>query len=443
MTEPASGSPRNGAGHAGVAARFAALGLIEAVVARGLSLDEAVDQSGALVKLEARDRAFAHALAAASVRSWGFLLAVVDRCLDRPGGHLPDRLRGVLALGAAQLLILKVPPHAAVGATVELVDGKLERLKGLANAVLRRLDREAATIAAGLDPGLLSTPDWLYAGWREAYGAATASAIAAAHQQEPPLDLSLKPDLDKAAWAERLGAAVLPTGSLRLREHGRVMDLPGYAEGAWWVQDAAAALPARLLGDVRGARVIDLCAAPGGKTAQLAAAGAEVTAVDQARGRMDRLAENLARLGLSAETVVADVATWRPAERAPFVLLDAPCSATGTLRRNPDIVLHKGQEDTRALSRIQGKLLRAAIDMLAPGGTLVFCTCSLEPREGPAVIEMALGAGAPLRRKPIQPAEVPGLEGAINAAGDLRTLPSLWPESGGLDGFFASRLVRV
>ncbi|PWR21970.1 RsmB/NOP family class I SAM-dependent RNA methyltransferase [Zavarzinia compransoris] len=439
MTDPAPA----GLSPAGVAARFAALGLIEAVIARDLPLDEAVDQSAALPRLEPRDRAFAHALAAAAIRSWGFLHAVVDRCLDRPGGHLPDRLRAILALGAAQLLILKVPPHAAVGATVQLVDGGLARLKGLANAVLRRLDREGGTITAGLDRALLSTPDWLFQGWVAAYGAETAAAIAAAHQLEPPLDLTLKPGLDRADWAARLGAEVLPTGSLRLAGSGRVTDLPGYAEGAWWVQDAAAALPARLFGDVAGARVIDLCAAPGGKTAQLAAAGAVVTAVDQARGRVERLNENLARLGLAAETVVADVAAWRPADKVPFVLLDAPCSATGTLRRNPDIALHRGVEDTRALARIQGKLLRAAIDMLAPGGTLVFCTCSIEPREGPGVIETALGAGAPLRRAPIRPDEVPGLAAAINPAGDLRTLPSLWPERGGLDGFFASRLVRV
>ncbi|MDD3446116.1 MAG: RsmB/NOP family class I SAM-dependent RNA methyltransferase, partial [Zavarzinia sp.] len=295
---------------------------------------------------------------------------------------------------------------------------------------------------AQLDQGRLSTPDWFYEGWVKAYGPETAGAIAAAHQAEPPLDLSLRPGLGAAEWPSRLGAEVLPTGTLRLAQGGRVMDLPGYVEGAWWVQDAAAALPARLLGDVAGQRVADLCAAPGGKTLQLAAAGAKVTAVDQARGRMERLSANLERLGLVAETVVADVAAFRPDEKFPLILLDAPCSATGTLRRNPDIALHRAADDIRALGKIQAKLLRAALQMLAPGGTLVFCTCSIEPREGPQLVETLLAAGAPVARDPIRPEEVPGLEGALTRHGELRTLPSMWPERGGLDGFFAARLRR-
>lgn len=444
LTSPSTNNTTssNGGAHAGVAARFAALSLIEAVVARGRPLDEAVDQSTALERLEARDRAFAHALAAATIRAWGFLQRVVSACLERPDGHLPDRLRAILALGGAQLLIMEVPPHAAVAATVELTDGSLARLRGLTNAVLRRMDRERASLLKMFDRGRNSTPDWLWAEWARSYGEVTAAAIAAAHQAEPPLDLTLKPGLDLDEWAARLGGQVLPTGSLRLRDAGRVADLPGYAQGAWWVQDAAAALPARLLGAGAGDAVIDLCAAPGGKTAQLAALGAQVTAVDQARGRMDRLEANLARLGLSATGVVDDVAKWRPAVPVPFVLLDAPCSATGTLRRNPDIALHREPDEIRALSKVQGKLFRAAVDMLAPGGTLVVCTCSIEPREGPDLVETMLAAGAPLTRRPIEAAEVPGLAEAITTKGDLRTLPSHWPAQGGIDGFFVSRLVR-
>jgi 16S rRNA (cytosine967-C5)-methyltransferase len=432
----------DGGAHAGVAARFAALGLIEAVVARGRPLDEAVDQASALDKLEPRDRAFAHALAAATIRAWGFLQCVVDACLARPDGHLPDRLRMILALGAAQLLILNVPPHAAVGATVDLADGALVRLRGLTNALLRRMDRERETLLKQFNRPRNSTPDWLWAGWAQAYGEAVTNEIAAAHQLEPPLDLTLKPGLDPLDWAQRLGAQVMPTGSLRLAHGGRVADLPGYADGAWWVQDAAAALPARLLGAGEGDSVIDLCAAPGGKTAQLAALGARVTAVDQARGRMERLEGNLARLGLSATCVVADVATWRPAARVPYVLLDAPCSATGTLRRNPDIALHRDAEEVRALAKVQGRLFRAAVEMLAPGGTLVVCTCSIEPREGPEMVDAMLAAGAPLKRRPIGQDEVPGLAEAITPAGDLRTLPSHWAQAGGIDGFFISRLTR-
>jgi 16S rRNA (cytosine967-C5)-methyltransferase len=270
-----------------------------------------------------------------------------------------------------------------------------------------------------------------------------ASAIAAAQAAEPALDLTVKSDPE--AWAARLRGRVLPTGTVRTLSTGAIASLPGYAEGAWWVQDAAAALPVRLLGDVRGRSVADLCAAPGGKTLQLALAGAEVTAVDHLDTRVARLRDNLRRVGLSAETVVADVATW---EAGPFdaVLLDAPCSASGTIRRHPDIPWRKSEADIANFSALQSRLLDHAIGLTRLGGTLVFCTCSLEPEEGEDVIAAALDRDRRIRRKPLDPAEISGLAEFVTPQGDLRTLPCHWPDPeprmGGLDGFYAARLER-
>ena len=313
--------------------------------------------------------------------------------------------------------------------------------KGLVNAVLRRLAREGQALAAGQDAARLNTPDWLWASWSAAYGAETTRAIAEAHLADPPLDLSVKRDAE--AWAERLGARVLPTGALRLPPGtGDVARLPGYDDGAWWVQDAAAALPARLLGEVAGRRVLDLCAAPGGKTAQLAAAGAEVTAVERSEARLGRLRDNLARLGLAAATVTADAAEWRPPAPAEAVLLDAPCSATGTLRRHPDIAHLKGPEQLSALTALQDRLLAAALGMVAPGGLLVYAVCSLQPEEGPQRIAALLSGGAPAARIPVEPGELDGLEELVTPEGDLRTLPCQLAEAGGMDGFYTCRLRR-
>ena len=263
-------------------------------------------------------------------------------------------------------------------------------------------------------------------------------AIAAAHLIEAPLDLT--PRADAPSWADRLEGELLPTGTIRRATGGAIADLPGFAEGAWWVQDAAAALPARLLGDVSGKRVADLCAAPGGKTLQLAAAGARVTAVDISGRRMIRLGENLARAGLSAELVTADAGKWAPAEKFDAVLLDAPCSGTGTLRRHPDIAWLKGEDDIDRLTLAQDRLLLSAVELLKPGGTLVYAVCSLQEDEGAARIGSLLARDKRLRRRPVEPAELPGLEGAITPSGDIRTLPSMWAERGGLDGFYVARV---
>lgn len=425
------------------AARSVALALVGQVLARQKPLDQALAESRDLARLEARDRAFARLLVVTLLRRLGQVDALLAHCLERPLAPAMARTRGILRLGAVQLLFLGTPAHAAVSESLALAETVGQgRAKGLINAVLRRIDREGSALLAEQDAARLNTPDWLWQSWSEAYGEETARAMAEAHLAEPPLDLSAREDL--AAWAERLSAERLPTGSLRLASgQGAVERLAGYEEGAWWVQDAAAALPARLLGDVKGLRVADLCAAPGGKTAQLAAAGAAVVAVERTRGRAERLTQNLARLRLSAEVVVADARSWQPDRPFDAVLLDAPCSATGTLRRHPDIAWLKSPADLPPLVALQDALLDAAVAMLAPGGCLVYATCSLQPEEGPERIEGLLSRRSDLSLVPVLATELLGLAEAVTAEGTLRTLPCHWSERGGLDGFFAARLRRA
>ena len=419
--------------------RRAAIALLESVLGRRRTLEEAL---ASLPAMEARDRGFAHLIAATVLRRLGTLDAVLEPFLRRAP---PDPVRHALRAGAAQLLFLGTSAHAAVGETVAAVRAlpKGQAFTGLVNAVLRRVAATGEGALEGLDGPRLDTPEWLWRSWHAAYGAGAARAIAAAHAAEPPLDLTLKPGEDAARWAERLSATVLPTGSLRLPPgHAAVRDLPGFAEGAWWVQDAAAALPAALLAPRPGERVADLCAAPGGKTAQLAASGAVVTAVERAPERAARIGENLARLGLSAEVVVADAAAWTPPAPFDAVLLDAPCTATGTIRRHPDIPHVKRPGDVAALAAAQDALLAAAARILRPGGRLVYAVCSLEPEEGKGAVARALASGLPLIPAPFSPGELPGLEEAITPEGWLRTTPALWPDRGGMDGFFVARLTR-
>lgn len=419
-------------------ARLAAAELLVAVMEKGRSLDEALSETRSFNVLEGRDRAFARALVTAALRRLGGINAVLSRFLQKPLPETAALGRALLHIGAAQLLVLGTPAHAAVGETVEAAKQWRETrgFANLMNAVLRRVAREGADILATLPPGA-DLPAWLYTRWRAAYGV-DAEHIAAALLHEPPLDLSVKSNAED--WAAKLLGVLTPTGSVRLTQAAPVDELPGFADGAWWVQDAAAALPARLLGDVRGKRVLDLCAAPGGKTLQLAAAGAEVTAVDKSQARLKRLRENLERTQLGAEVICADALEFRA---APFdaVLLDAPCTSTGTLRRHPDVAWLRRPTDIRALSELQQRLVAAAADLLKPGGTLVYAVCSLEPEEGPAIVSEALRQG--WRRAPLRAGDIPGAEHFITADGDLRTHPGQWPEIGGLDGFYAARLQRV
>jgi 16S rRNA (cytosine967-C5)-methyltransferase len=417
-------------------ARGVALDVLDRVLGEARPLDETFAGHPALARLEGRDRAFARLLVTATLRRLGQIDAVLDRLLrSRPKAL---RVYNLLRLGAAQLLFLDTPAHAAVAETVALAAGPHAFAEGLANAVLRRIGREGKEHLEAQDAALLNTPEWLWRSWCQAYGEPRARAIAEAHLVEPPLDLSVKADPER--WAARLDAAHLCANTIRRRPGGAIEDLPGYAEGAWWVQDAAAALPARLLGDTGGRPVIDLCAAPGGKTAQLAAAGAEVIAVELSDKRALRLRANLERLRLDARVEIADALAWRPPRPVGHVLLDAPCTATGTIRRHPDIAWHKTPDDVTRMAALQRQLLEAATAMLEPGGVLVYASCSLQPEEGAVVIAQALARGLPLARSPIQAHELGGLPVEITPEGDVRSLPCHLAEHSGVDGFFIARL---
>lgn len=432
----------------GYAARAAAIACLSSILDRGRPLDDAFEAAiGKAGPLEARDRAFARLLVMTVLRHKGELDAVVSTFLDRTP---PDSgsLMPILLSAAAQLLILDTPPHAAISLAVDLcrADPKARRFHGLTNAVLRRVSSEGKALLGDLDPVTANLPDWLLTRWRDTYGEETAREIAAASLTEAPLDLSVKGDAE--AWAERLGGRLLATGTIRLSraEAGRVEALAGYRDGAWWVQDAAAALPARLLAPCAGQEIADLCAAPGGKTAELAAAGARVSAVDQSPARLTRLKENLTRLKLDADVVEADVRTWEPGRLFDGVLLDAPCSATGTIRRHPDILHLRRKDDTSQRVALQERLLDKAADLVRPGGRLVYCVCSLEPEEGERQIAKFLAARPAFVRLPIAAGEAGIDRSWITLEGDLRTLPfhlpHAEPELSGLDGFYAARLVR-
>jgi 16S rRNA (cytosine967-C5)-methyltransferase len=420
-------------------ARRIALDVLDATLgSQHRAFDEAFDGDPRLGRLAVRDRAFARLLVTTVLRRLG----QIDRIVTPHLRFRPKELTvlNMLRLGAAQLLFLSTPPHAAVGESVRLAAGRFPKQAALLNAVLRRVAVEGRAALAEQDAARLNTPKWLWEAWSAAFGEARARAIAEAHAAEPPLDISVVAEPQR--WAEALGAEVLPTGTLRRRAGGLVETLPGYEEGAWWVQDAAAALPALLLGAVRGRRVLDLCAAPGGKTAQLCAMGAVVTAVERSPRRAEFLARNLGRLAMTPEIVVADAIDWRPAEPFEHVLLDAPCSATGTIRRHPDIPWAKSPADVRRLAEVQDRLLAAARDLVRPGGQLIYAVCSLQPEEGEARITALLEAGG-FTRLPVVRDELHGLEAEIDAEGQVRTFPFHLAAIGGLDGFLIARLRRT
>jgi 16S rRNA (cytosine967-C5)-methyltransferase len=422
-------------------ARNVALDLMGAVLRRKRPLDDAIDDNPGMQLLSGRDRAFGRLLVATALRRLGQIDALIGSCLSTPLAPRAAVIHDILRLGVAQLLFLRTPPHAAVATSVDLAHGRgFLSHKGLVNAVLRRLSVEGAELVRAQDAARLNTPVWLWQSWSCAYGEETARAIANAHLKEAPLDLTLRTDPE--AWCDKLQGMLLPTGTVRRPSGGAVTSLPGYAEGAWWVQDAAAALPARLFGDVAGREIVDLCAAPGGKSAQLASAGARVTAIDRSTRRLERLLANFSRLALPIEALAADALTWRPGRPVDCVLLDAPCTTTGAIRRHPDVPHLKVPDDVARLSVVQENLLRAAVDMLVPGGTLVYCTCSLEPEEGMHRIETLIRSGAPVKRREITPDEVGGCSDWITAEGDLRTLPCHLAEYDGVDGFFSARLTK-
>ena len=407
--------------------REGAFALLSSVLDRRMPLERGM---ALLPAMPSSDRAAAHRLAAATLRRLGSLDAAVEPFLRRAP---PAPVRHVLRLGAAGLLLLDLPAYAAVATAVALVRALgFGPFAGLVNAVLRRLAAIGPAALAEFDAPRLDTPGWLWATWGQ-----NARAIAAAHAREPPLDLTLRPG---AAVPE--GATLLPTGTVRFPPGTLVTALAGFAGGDFWVQDVAASMPARLLAPESHERVADLCAAPGGKTAQLASLGARAVAVDRDEARLGRLRENLARLHLEAEWVAADVARWHPAERFPAILLDAPCSATGIIRRHPDIARLRTPRDVASLTEVQDRLLGAAAALLMRGGRLIYSVCSLQPEEGPARIAAAC-ARLPLVFVPFTPGELRAMPEARAPDGTFASHPGLWPERGGMDGFFAARLCRT
>ncbi|HEY4172526.1 MAG TPA: transcription antitermination factor NusB [Rhodopila sp.] len=406
--------------------RESAFDLLTSVLERHRPLEEALD---ALPAQDSRDRAAAHRLAAAVLRRMGTLDAVLEPFLRK---EPPDPVRNVLRIGAAGLLLLETPVHAAVGTAVDLAKRRgLTPFAGLINAVLRKVAVAGPGAMDDLDAARLDTPAWLWSSWGPA-----ARAIATAQQIEAPLDVTLKPGI-----ASPDGGVLLPTGSVRFPAGTRVADIPGFEDGALWVQDAAAALPAGLLAVRPGERVADLCAAPGGKTAQLAAAGAIVTALERDPTRIERLTANLKRWGLPADVINADALEWTPPGLFDAILLDAPCSATGTIRRHPDVARLKRPRDVQTVVQAQDKLLEAAAAMLRPGGRLIYAVCSLQPEEGAPRVAAAVARGG-LRHDAFTVEEMAALPAALTREGFLRTHPGLWRERGGMDGFFAARLVK-
>ncbi len=441
-----------------VSARAVALDVIEGVLRRRRALDDALATHPNLKDLSHRDRQFVRALVNVTLRHLGQIDHTLGQCLEKPLPARAAAIRNILRLGAAQSLFLGTPAHAVVDTMVGLAAtrGGEAGYKGLVNAVLRRIAKDRANFLATAPAGAISLPDWLWASWVDAYGVARATQIATAHLYEPPLDFTLARPGEMAFWAQQLHARPMPdephfAGTLRRpvasesaeRLHQqRIEDLPGYEDGAWWIQDLAASLPVRLFGDIAGKRAIDLCAAPGGKTAQLAAAGAFVTALDRSRTRLVRVKENLARLKLKAEVECADAMMWDRAGDFDAVLLDAPCSATGTIRRHPDVAWLKDPRDLPKLATAQDRLLDVAVRLLKTGGTLVYCVCSLQPEEGVQRIAAFLKRHPGMKRQKITTPEVLGMSELVSPEGDLRSLPCHLGDQGGLDGFYAARLVK-
>ena len=412
-------------------AREAALDLMAAVMGEEKILSEVAPK--VLGRLSPAEAARANRLANGVFRN----LQRCDRVLGRFVRQLPpDDVMNALRLATYEMLALGEAPHGVVSTAVNTVRKRSGEagLGRMANAVLRKVADSGLVWA---DLPVQELPKTLRKPLMAAYGGAKLRAIEAVQAGDPPVDLTRQRDVDIP------GAVALPTGSLRLANQGQVSALPGFGDGSWWVQDAAAALPVPLLGNVVGARVLDMCAAPGGKTMQLAAGGAEVTALDVSKRRLKTVAENLARTGLAAEMIAADALEWQPEVRFDAVLLDAPCSATGTIRRNPDLPFAKRSLDLAPLVELQAALFDRAVAMVRPGGRLVFCTCSLLPDEGEAQLAAALARHTELSLDPIGPDDLPGLHTDWVQDGALRITPDTWAEHGGIDGFFIARLKRA
>ncbi len=431
----------------GLAPRACALAILRQVLAQKKPLDQALDTDSVFPRLDARDRAFVRMLVATALRRKGQIDDLIARAMDKGQEPRPDTLRYILYVGITQILFMDVPDHAAVDTSVSLAaQAGLEKQKGFVNAVLRRMISEGVEWAKKQDDIALNFPDWILRAWIADYELSRTLDIATASLAEAPLDITVKKKEEEKLWESTLESTRLPTGSLRRTAGGHVADLPGLADGSWWVQDASSSLPVRLMGDIAGKHVIDLCAAPGGKTMQLAAAGARVTAVDRSASRMKLVHENLARTGLDKHVtaVIADGAEWRAPEKADIVLVDAPCTATGTIRRHPDLLHLKSERDLQQLVNVQARLLDNAASMVAgKGGFIFYCTCSLQMDEGERQVDRFVHDHPEFKRTSFKSVELPALANAITDYGDLRILPYHLAPHGGMDGFFVARLEKI
>ncbi len=432
--------------HDGLAARIVAYHILSQVLGQKKMLDIVLDSDKNFDGLTQRDRGFVRMMVSTILRRKGQMDDLIARALNKGETPRPDGLRYILYIGICQILFMDVANHAAVDTSVNLAAHQnMEGKKGFVNAILRRITSEGKVWLAEQDIAALNIPSWIYAQWVNDYGAMRAKDIAISSLSEAALDITVKHRGQKNEFAQKLEAITLPTGALRRPHGGHVTDFSGFNDGLWWVQDSSSSMPATLLGDIDGKHVLDLCAAPGGKTMQLAAQGAHVTALDRSAARMKTLSENLNRVGLldKVTIVIEDGTVWHPREKFDYILLDAPCTATGTIRRHPDLLSLKNEKDQTGLMGIQTKLLANIPNLLNVGGVFIYCTCSLQKAEGEAQIEKFLSAHTSFGHAPIRREEFGNVEGMVNANGEVRILPTHLKEAGGMDGFFIARLKRL
>lgn len=428
-----------------LAARKVALDLLHSVLQQKQALDHALERSDEFHALPSRDKAFCRMLTATTLRRMGQIDAIIDKAADRPGRTSPV-ISNILRIGTAQILFMAVADHAAVDTAVRLTEAAgMQKQKGFINAMLRTITRSGKEWLERTDETRLNTPEWLLKIWIEDYGLRTAAKIAKAHLSEAPLDISIRNADECDYWLKALDASRIGKSSMRRLSGGNVTELEGFDDGRWWVQDASAALPAHLFGDLKGRTIVDMCAAPGGKTMQLAAQGAHVIALDRSPKRLQKLHQNAARMNLedNIETYAIDAASWTPKTAPDFILLDAPCSATGTVRRHPDVLHLKSQQDITHLTRVQTQLIAHAFDLLAPGGILVYCTCSLQKYEGEDQIQSFLNRTPNARKIAITAQEVGDVCESITEDGDMRILPYHRATHGGMDGFYIARIAKA
>ena len=434
------------ASYDGMTSRVVALHILSQVLGQKKMLDAVLDHDKNFNGLTQRDRGMVRMMVSTILRRKGQLDDLIGRALNKGEIPRPDTLKWILYIGICQILFMDVANHAAVDTSVNLATRhNMDSKKGFVNAILRRITGEGKSWVAAQDPASLNIPTWIYKQWVDDYGDVRAKDIALSSLTEAALDITVKQRGTKNELAEKLDAIILPTGSLRRPHGGHVTDFSGFHDGTWWVQDASSSIPANLFGDIDGKTVLDLCAAPGGKTMQLAAQGANVVALDRSASRMKTLSENLTRVGLETrvKTVVEDGSVWNPKDKFDFILLDAPCTATGTIRRHPDLLCLKDEKDQAGLENIQTKLLANIPNLLNVGGVLMYCTCSLQKAEGEVQIENFLNTHTNFGRAPIRREEFGNVEGMVNANGEVRILPYHLKDAGGMDGFFIARLKRL